>query len=139
VLTILLTNPNPQTVTGVAFTDTYPSGMMNTSNAAATSSCGGTLIATNNGNSAALIGGTIPASGSCTVTVSVTAISIGAYVNTTGIVTSTNGGNAGPAMATLVVPDVIQPVPTLSQWALIVLAGLLAITGGGWAPTRRRM
>lgn len=139
VLTILLTNPNPQVVNGVAFTDTYPSGMVNTSNAAATSSCGGTLTGANNGNSVALTGGAIPASGSCTVSVNVTGVSMGTYLNTTGTVTSTNGGNSGPATATLIVPGIMQQVPALSKWALIVLAGLLAIAGGGWAPARRRM
>jgi uncharacterized repeat protein (TIGR01451 family) len=139
VLTILLTNPNPQAVNGVAFTDTYPSGMVNTSNAAAASSCGGTVIAANSGNSVALTGGTIPASGSCTVTVNVMAIFVGNYVNTTGPVTSTNGGNAGTATAALSVPGVIQQVPTLSQWALILLAGLLAIAGGARTSARRRL
>jgi hypothetical protein len=54
-------------------------------------------------------------------------------------VTSTNDGNSGPATATLIVTGIMQQVPTLSEWALILLAGLLAIGGGGWAPARRRM
>ena len=94
--------------------------------------------ASNNGDSVALTGGTIPANGSCTVTVNVEATSIGTHVNTLGTVTSTNAGVTGPATATLTVAGVMQQVPTLSNWALTVRAGLLAIAGG-WARSRRRL
>jgi hypothetical protein len=138
VLTILLTNPNSSPVNGVAFTDTYPLGMFNTSSAAATNSCGGAVIALNNGNSVALTGGTIPGNGSCAVTVNVTVNAVGTYVNTTGTVTSTNAGNAGPGVGTLTVPGATTPIPTLSGWALILLAGLLALAGFGRVAARRR-
>lgn len=77
-----------------------------------------------------LAGGAIPANGSCAVTVNITAILAGNYLNTTGLVTSTNADSAGPATASLFVPGIIQQVPTLSDWALILLAGLLAVAGG---------
>ncbi|MGZ8184131.1 MAG: DUF6701 domain-containing protein [Methylobacter sp.] len=85
-LTITLTNPTAAAVTGVSFTDTYPSGMVNTSTG--TTTCGGTVTAVGNGGSVALSGGTIPALGNCTVTVSVTGAAAGSYTNNTGTITA---------------------------------------------------
>ncbi len=87
VLTITLANPTASPVTGVAFTDTYPAGLVNTASASAATTCGGTVTASDNGNSLALSGGTIPASGSCTVTVNVTSAAAGSYSNSTGAIT----------------------------------------------------
>ena len=50
-MTIGLTNPNTQPLTGIAFTDTYPSGIANAAAGVVTSnSCGGTVTANANGN-----------------------------------------------------------------------------------------
>lgn len=102
VLTLTLSNPTTAAVTSVAFTDTYPSGLLNTSGANPVSSCGGTVTAANNGNTLTLSGGTIPASGVCTVTVNVTAASTGSYLNSTGVI-STSVGDIGTASGLLVV------------------------------------
>lgn len=101
-LTVTLTNPTASAVTGVSFTDTYPSGMVNTAAANGATTCGGTVTAANNGNSVALSGGTIPASGSCTVTVNITSAAAGSYTNSTGTVT-TNSGTIAAASAPLTV------------------------------------
>jgi uncharacterized repeat protein (TIGR01451 family) len=107
-LTITLTNPNSTAATGVAFTDSYPTvpaGMVNAA-AATTPQCGGTVTGTSGGGSLALSGGTIPANGSCTVTVNVKSASTGVYTNTlaSGAVTTTNiGSNAAAASGTLTV------------------------------------
>ena len=94
VLTITLTNPNASAITGAAFTDTYPAGLVNTAAAGGATTCGGVVTAANNAGSVALSGGTIPASGSCTVTVNVTAAAAGSYANTIaiGALTTTNAG-----------------------------------------------
>ena len=85
-LTITLTNPNATPITGAAFTDTYPAGVVNTASASGATTCaGGTVTAANNGTSVALSGGTIPASGSCTVTVNATSSTPGTYANTIAI------------------------------------------------------
>ena len=102
VLTITLTNPTASAVTGVSFTDTYPAGLVNTASAGGATTCGGTVTAANDGNSLALSGGTIPATGSCTVTVNVTSATAGSYFNSTGTVTHASG-TISAASATLTV------------------------------------
>lgn len=102
VLTVTLTNPTVAAVTGVAFTDTYPSGLVNTATANGATSCGGTVTAANGGSVLTVSGATIPASSSCTVTVNVTSLTAGGYTNSTGAISS--GSGAIPAAsATLTV------------------------------------
>src|SRR5207237_7924418 len=91
VLTITLTNPNATAVTGAAFTDTYPANLVNTASASGATTCaGGSVTAANGGGSVAIATGTVPASGSCAVTVNVTSATAGSYANSTGNVTTTN-------------------------------------------------
>ncbi|HWW60543.1 MAG TPA: hypothetical protein VN181_04165, partial [Thermoanaerobaculia bacterium] len=124
-LTITLTNPNAGTaITGVAFIDDYPSGVVNANPANASTTCGGALIASNGGTSVALSGGTIAAGGSCTVTVTVLASAPGNYPNTIdpGDVTSANAGsNTAPATATLSV-DVLPPPSVTKTFTPSVIA-----------------
>ena len=111
-LTVTLTNSNTSVITGVNFNDTYPPGMTTAGTPATT--CGGTVTAAAAGNSLTLSGASIPANGSCTVTVSVTAAAAGSYVNTIPIggVTATNAGsNTAAASATL---NVYTP-PTVTK------------------------
>ena len=112
-LTITLTNPNStQAITGATFTDTYPAGLVNAATMNATTSCtAGTVIASPGGGSVALTSGTIPAGGSCTVSIDVTSASASAYSNSTGAVVTTNAGNGSAANATLTV----QPLPTIAK------------------------
>lgn len=108
VLTITLTNGNATAVTGAAFTDAYPAGLINTASASGATTCaGGTVTATNGGSSVALASGTVPANGACTVSVNVTSAATGLYNNSTGPVTTTNAGTAAAGSATLTVvsPD----------------------------------
>ncbi|MBC7945306.1 MAG: DUF11 domain-containing protein [Burkholderiales bacterium] len=105
-LTLTITNPNPdQVLTGVAVSDTYPAGLVNTGTPSPTTTCSGATITGGvaNGNSIGITGGSIPVSGSCTITVDVTSASNASYPNTIGAVTSTNGGTGNTASATLVV------------------------------------
>ncbi|MEO8740598.1 MAG: IPTL-CTERM sorting domain-containing protein [Casimicrobiaceae bacterium] len=125
VLSITLTNPNPGAVTGVAFTDNYPAGLVNTSAPGAVSACGGTVTAAPNGSALALTGGTIPSNGSCTVSVNVTLTSGGTVINSIGAVTSSNAGSSGPTSAALAGGG--NAIPTLSPWALASLASLMLL------------
>jgi fimbrial isopeptide formation D2 family protein/uncharacterized repeat protein (TIGR01451 family) len=106
-LSFTITNPNAGTaLTGVAFTDTLPAGL--TVASATSAQCGGTLTITAP-DSIALTGGTIAAGGSCTFDVTVTGTTAGVKNNTTGAVTSTNGGtgNTASASTTVVAPPSI--------------------------------
>jgi uncharacterized repeat protein (TIGR01451 family) len=129
ILTITLSNPNSTVATLTApFIDTLPSGVVT----ALTSStnCGGTLaIGT---STVTLTGSSIPANGSCTVTVPVTAPSGGSFINSLaiGALQTSNGSNAAPAVATLTVP--LPPTaPTLGKAfspATIVTGGVSTLT-----------
>src|SRR5262249_38139504 len=101
-LTFTITNPAANTVslTGVAFTDTLPTGLT-VANATSTV-CGGTLTTTAP-TGIALTGATIAANGNCQFSVTVTGAASGQYTNTTGNVSSTNGGTGNTATANLTV------------------------------------
>ena len=112
-LTITITNPgvNATAETGVAFTDSLPVNVVVATPNGLTNTCGGTATATAGSGSLSLTGGTVAANSSCTVTVNVTSSFTGTYLNTTGAVSSTNGGTGGTASATLVVAN----PPTISK------------------------
>lgn len=113
-LTVTLTNPNNAPITGVAFTDTYPAtgALANSSILVLSNTCGGSNPGTvGDGTSLTLTGGSIAASGTCAVSVQVTAQFPGAavnipIVNSTGPVTSANANDGTAAAATLTVVDV---------------------------------
>ena len=106
-LTFTITNPAANTVaeSGVAFTDTLTSGLeVATPNNGLSNNCGGTALATAGGNSISLTGGSITTPGTtCTVVVNVTGTAYGNYTNTSGPVSSTNGGTGNTASANLAV------------------------------------
>jgi hypothetical protein len=99
------------------------------------------------GGSLALSGGTVPASGSCTVTVNVTSSINGSYDNHTGTVTATNAPTATEATATLTVGNAALTVaksftpPTISTGGTSVLTITLtnpnpgAVTGAAFTDT----
>src|SRR6185312_7027393 len=97
-LTFTITNPatNVDPLTGVAFTDTLPTGLT-VANASATV-CGGTLTTTAP-TGIALTGATVAVNSQCQFSVTVTGAASGQYTNTTGNVTSTNGGTGNTATA----------------------------------------
>ena len=113
-LTFTLTNPNSVDLTGAAFSDTYPANLVNETPASALTTCtGGTVTAADGGGSVSLSGGTIPASGTCTVTVDVTATTSGPHTNVSGFISTTETGeNTGPdgfatdTLTALVTPDI---------------------------------
>ena len=112
-LTITLSNSNAFAATGAAFTDTYPAGLVNAGTPAVATTCGGTATATAGGSTVALSGGTIPAGGSCTVTVTVTSNAAGSYTNTlpVGALTTTNIGPslvAATATLTVLLPPTVE-------------------------------
>ena len=103
-MTITLTNPNASTIAGAQFADNYPAGMANVPNGVVVSNtCGGTLTAAANDISTALVNGTIPANGNCSVIVNVLGTSVGTFDNSTGLIKSANAQSGGPSIAPLTV------------------------------------
>lgn len=82
VMTIRLSNPNGAPLTAAALTDTLPTGLVVATTPAAATTCGGTVTAPASATSVRLTGATIPAGGSCNVTVNVLSNISGVYVNT---------------------------------------------------------
>ena len=106
-LTFTLSNPNPATdLTGVSFSDDMPAGLL----IANPDSLGGTCdtsVVTLSPTNISLVGAVLPANSSCTLSIDVLALAAGDQVNTTGPVTSVEGGTGGTATATVgvLVPD----------------------------------
>ncbi|MCH8342079.1 MAG: DUF11 domain-containing protein [Chloroflexi bacterium] len=135
-LQFTLTNPNTgAALTGVAFTDTLPSGV--TVGSSTTSECGGALTVTAP-DAIALSSGTIAASGNCIISVTVTGTTTGAKINTSGAVSSTNGGAGNTATDTLTVgaatvsdPAVTKAVSPSAAQVGDTVTYTLVITNGG--------
>jgi LPXTG-site transpeptidase (sortase) family protein len=112
-LTFTLTNPNATiALSGIAFTDTLPSGL-----AVATGSstqCGGTF-ATTAPQTISFSGGSLAGGASCNLTVTVTTSASGIYDNISGFVSSTQGGtNSGPTGIATASLTVLKP-PSISK------------------------
>lgn len=137
-LTFEVSNPNTsQSLSGVGFSDTLPSGqIVTTPNGLAGNCGGGTITASAGSSSVSLTGATLAASTSCTFRVNVTATVSGTQNNTTSSVTSNEAGNGGTASASLIVaatpsqqppqPVDVTPISGQSYYVLNQLSGLQA-------------
>jgi hypothetical protein len=99
-------------------------------NGTATNTCGGVVTAVKGATKITLTGGSIPAKGSCTVTVPVTTTDCdGPHVNSipAGALQTNNGHNAAPATATL---TVVNPPGTVTP-RVFKTFGPTAIKPGG--------
>jgi len=105
-LTITLSNGNAAaTALTAALTDAFPTGLVVAATPNASSTCGGVVTAVANAGSVTLdsAGSTIPASGSCTITVDVDSATSASYPNDipAGALQTDVGANATSADATL--------------------------------------
>jgi hypothetical protein len=121
-MTVTITNPNASSVSGIAFSDTYPAGLVPDAVGNYTCSAGSAVF---NGTGWSLSNVTLGAGASCSVPILMHATTAGLIVNTTSQVTGTGIPPGGPAAATL---TVAPNVPTLSGWMLIVLGMTIATT-----------
>ena len=123
-LTFTLTNTNLAPLTGAAFTDSLPTGVQVAPTPSASTTCGGppTWAPAPAATSLTFSGGTIPANGSCTVSVNVQATTAGPHGNVSGTLsttqTGTNPSSIGTANLTAVLPPGIakqfDPSPILA-------------------------
>src|SRR5262249_13218287 len=121
--TFTLTNPaaEPVGLSGVGFTDTLPAGLT-VPNGTTNDVCGsGSSLAIAGANTLTLSGGTLGVGSSCQFPVTVTGTTAGAKTNTTGNVSSTNGGTGANAIASLTV--VAPPSITKAFGAASIIVG----------------
>jgi uncharacterized repeat protein (TIGR01451 family) len=104
-VTFTISNSNPIPLTGLAFTDTLPSGLQIQNPNGLTNTCGapGTASAPAGTGTISMSGGTVAAMSSCTVTVNITGIVPGDQTNPSVTLTSTEAGPAVSAPATVFV------------------------------------
>ena len=108
-LTFTISNANPSTdLSGIAFTDTLPAGLVVAASLDLTSTLGGTVTAVAGSNTISLSGGALAGGGSAIIMVDVTGTLAGLQTNPV-TVTSTEGGTGNTASASV---TVVAP-PTL--------------------------
>ncbi|HEX5229418.1 MAG TPA: Ig-like domain repeat protein [Bryobacteraceae bacterium] len=100
-LTFTITNPaaNAVPLSGVGFVDSLPAGI--TVSNSTFSACDGGAVTTDPGAGIIFTGGVIGVNSSCRFSVTVTGATVGSYLDTTGAVTSANGGSGNTAPAVL--------------------------------------
>lgn len=131
-LTFTITNPatNPMPLTGLAFTDILPAGLVVSTPHNLSNTCGGGTLLTS--DSVRLTTGTLAALTSCTYSVDVTGTTSGIKNNVTGNVTSIEGGTGGTASANLQVTE--APTITSADTTTFVVgaAGTFTVTATGY-------
>jgi len=105
-----ISNPNQQSdLSDISFTDSLPSGVEVASPPTASlSGCGSGAFdpaPAANDTSVTFVTGTLGPNSTCTASIKVTGSTAGSKINTTGNVTSSEGGDGNAATATLVVTD----------------------------------
>lgn len=105
----------------LTFTDNLPAGLVVATPANVSSTCGGTTTAAPGSGVVSVAGGSVAVGAACTVSVDIAATAVGAFLNTTGDLTSSSG-NSGPASATLTV----EGPPTFAK----AFAPMVVGTGG---------
>ncbi len=114
ILTFTVNNPNVAAVTGAAFTDMLPAGLV-IAPGGVVSTCGGTVTATPGTTVISLTGGGTPAAGSCTVSVNVVATTPGLFTNVTGPITATGTPGGGTATAQILAVQGTTTALTLTK------------------------
>ena len=118
-LTFTIQNTSATNISGIAFTDTLPAGLVVATPPGSTGACGGTtLSAVAGAQSLSLSNAGVQSGTNCVLSVNVTGTTSGVKHNVTGEMTSTNGGSGG-----------------VSNTATVKVVGTLDIDASG-APTR---
>jgi len=114
-LTFTLTNTNSASLTGAQFDDTLPSGVQVAASPSASTTCGGSPSWAPTAGATTLsfgqpTGATIPASGSCTASVVVTATTAGPHSNVSGFLSTIESGTTTDSVAAATLTAVLPPV-----------------------------
>jgi len=127
IMTVTVTNPNVTPLTNVQFNDTQPAGIdliTQTGGTCSTVATGGGAFSINPGTDTFSSTSNVLAPGqSCNITVSVRGITVGAHVNTTSTVTSSEAGPGGPASGTLQVNAIAAPTIAKAFGAAAIAVG----------------
>jgi hypothetical protein len=123
-----ISNPNAVPLTGIAFTDALPAGLIvSTPNGVTGNSGGGTITAVAGSGSISLAGAILAGGASLTFSVSVTGTTTGTKSNSV-TVTSTNGGTGNTSGTSL---TVLQALPAISPPTIVKAFGAATIAPGG--------
>ena len=139
-LSFTINNPNPAaSLTAVGFSDTLPSGLVIATPNGLTGVCGiGMITATAGAASAGMSGASLAPGTSCTFSVNVTATSTGLKLNTTGNVSSLEGGTGAAATASLTVKNSASSTTLTTACPMTFVAGqpfTMTATVTGQTPT----
>jgi hypothetical protein len=110
-LTFTITNPNVGPMTGIAFTDTLPTGLAVANPNNLSNTCGGSVVVDGGAGSITLSGGSINTNAQCAISVTVQGNTGGILTNTTSAVSASAFGSGNSTTASL---TVIGP-PTLAE------------------------
>jgi len=102
-LAFIVNNINNSALTGLAFIDDFPAGLVVADVPNPSDTCGGTFTAVAGATSVSLTGGTVGANTGCSVTVNVHGTTTGVKDNTSGPISSTESGSGGTASASLTI------------------------------------
>jgi serine protease len=130
-LTITFSNTNGFALTQSAFTETAPAGLTIQTSPAPTTTCAGASgTLTSSAGKVTMAGANIPASGSCTVTLSVKGATAGSYTNmipAQALSTAPAGSNTASASTSLTItaPPGKSGGGGLDWWDMMFVAGVL--------------
>ena len=123
--TVSNTGPGGGTpLTGLGFSDAFPAGLVVSTPPASSNTCNGSLTANAGATSMSLVGGSVGANTSCSISFNVTGTTPGVKTGTTSILSSiSHSGMPAGATATLTVlaAALATAVPTLTEWGLMLL------------------